>query len=128
MVLHMSYVYASILVGICEVKMGHPIKWFTVKIIHTDRVPFELFGELEKGSLYISAGGRLCGPSAAVYLKNENLAEAYVTALTLRRKKTDPHFDARVCDVESSNERFRDFITRDSIKVSEKLVRWGITV
>ncbi len=108
--------------------MGHPIKWFTVKVIHTDRVPFELFGDLEKGSLYISAGGRLCGPSAATYLKSESLAEAYATALTLRRKKTDPHFEARVCGVESSNERLRDYIVRDSLKVSEKLARWSVVV
>ncbi|MBS4637185.1 hypothetical protein [Aeromonas caviae] len=108
--------------------MGLPIKWFTVKVIHTDRVPFELFGELEKGSLYISAGGRFCGPGAAAYIQNESLAAAYVKALALRRKKTDPHFDARVCGVESSNEHFRDFIARDSQKINDKLARWGIKV
>ena len=108
--------------------MGQPIKWFTVKVIHTDRVPFELFGDLEKGSLYMSAGGRLCGPGAAAYIQNENLAAAYVTALAIRREKTDPHFEARVWCIESPNERVRDFITRDSQKISEKLTRWGITV
>lgn len=124
----MGYVYAFIQVGTNEVTMGNPIKWFTVKVIHTDRVPFELFGDLEKGSLYISAGGRFCGPSAATYLKSESLAEAYATALTLRRKKADPHFEARVCGVESSNERLRDYIVRDSLKVSEKLARWSVVV
>lgn len=125
MVLHMGYVYASNQVGINEVKMGHPIKWFTVKVMHTDHVPFELFGELEKGSLYISAGGRFCGPGAAACLKSENLAEAYAAALTVRRNKTDPHFEASVCVAESSNERLRDLMAKDSLKVSEKLVRWG---
>ena len=124
----MGYVNASIKTVAEEAKMGHPIKWFTVKVMHTDRVPFELFGDLEKGSLYISAGGRLCGPGAAVYLKSENLAEAYATAMTVRRKKTDPHFEARICDVSSSNERLRDFIVRDSLKVAEKLTRWGVAV
>lgn len=124
----MSYVYATIQVGINEVKMEHPIKWFTVRVIHTGRVPFELFGELERGNLYISAGGRLCGPGAAAYLKSENLADAYVTALTLRRKKTDPQFDACVCYVSSSNESFFKYITRDTLKVTEKLIRWGVVI
>ena len=108
--------------------MEHPIKWYTVKVVHTDRVPFDLFGDLEKGSLYISAGGRLCGPGAAVYLKSKQLAEAYVLALTARRKRTDPHFSACVDKVTSSYEGHLQFVARDSQKVSEKLARWGIIV
>lgn len=106
--------------------MEHPIKWFTVKVIHTDRVPFDLFGDLEKGSLYISAGGRLCGPGAGVYLDSINLAEAYAQALSTRRKKVDPNFDAQVCSISSSNEGVRSFIVRDSLKVRDKLARWNI--
>lgn len=106
----------------------HKIEWFTVQVYYSDRVPFELFGDLEKGSLFMSAGGRLCGPGAAVSLDSQQLAEAYLQALTTRRKKADPEFKALAMQVSSSNEYARSRIKRDSDKVREKLTRWGIEI
>lgn len=108
--------------------MKHKIEWFTVRVNYTDRVTFELFGELEKGSLFISAGGRLCGPGAAVSLDSQQLAEAYLQALAMRRKKTDPEFQAETMQVSSPNGYARARIERDSNKVREKLTRWGIEI
>ena len=99
----------------------HKIEWFTVQVQYSDRVPFELFGELEKGSLFMSAGGRFCGPGAS-----RELAEGYLQALTTRRKKTDPELQAVAMQVSSSSEYARAHIKRDSDKVREKLTRWGI--
>lgn len=45
--------------------MKHMIEWFTVQVYYSDHVPFALFGDLEKGSLFMSSGGRLCGPVLA---------------------------------------------------------------
>jgi len=104
----------------------HKIEWFTVQVQYSDRVPFELVGELEKGSLFMSAGGRLCGPGASVSLDSRELAEGYLQALTTRRKKTDPEFQAVAMQVSSSSEYARAHIKRDSDKVREKLTRWGI--
>ena len=108
--------------------MKHMIEWFTVQVYYSDRVPFALFGDLEKGSLFMSAGGRLCGPRASVSLDSQQLAEVYVQALTTRKKKADPEFKAVAMQVSSSNEYARPRIKRDSDKVREKLTRWGIDV
>lgn len=89
-------------------------------VFYTDRVPFSLFGELEKGGLFISAGGRLCGRHAAVYLESELLAETYISALAKRRKKLDPNFNARAVLVSSNHGMYRNLITRDTLKVSDK--------
>ncbi|MGY3857923.1 hypothetical protein [Aeromonas intestinalis] len=105
--------------------MDRPIKLFTVKVVYSDRVPFDLHGEMEKGSLYISVGGRFCGPGAAVALKSKKLAESYIQALAVRRKKTDPHFEAFACEVRTTNENFIVTIAKDSQKVAEKLARWS---
>lgn len=78
-----------------------------MQVQYSDRVPFELLGELEKGSLFISAGGRLCGPGASVSLDSQQLAELYLQALTTRRKKIDPEFRAMAMQVSSSNEYAR---------------------
>ncbi|GAB5991006.1 hypothetical protein AE1304_04650 [Aeromonas enteropelogenes] len=104
----------------------HSIEWYSVQVMYTDRVPFALYGELEKGGIYISAGGRLCGPGKGVYLQSESLAEAYVAALIKRRNKIDPHFKARVVLMSSNYARYRDFIERDTSKVREKLSGWGV--
>ena len=105
--------------------MKHMIEWFTVQVYYSDRVPFALFGDLEKGSLFMSAGGRLCGPRASVSLDSQQLAEVYVQALTTRKKKADPEFKAVAMQVSSSNEYARSRIKRDSDKVRETLTRWG---
>lgn len=104
--------------------MKHMIEWFTVQVYYSDRVHFALFGDLEKGSLFMSAGG----PGAAVSLDSQQLAEAYLQALTTRRKKADPEFKAVAMQVSSSNEYARSRIKRDSDKVREKLTRWGIEI
>ncbi|MGL5127011.1 MAG: hypothetical protein ACRC7D_02270, partial [Aeromonas popoffii] len=72
--------------------MKHMIEWFTVQVYYSDHVPFALFGDLEKGSLFMSSGGRLCGPGSAVSLDSQQLAESYIQALTTRKMKSDPEF------------------------------------
>ncbi|WP_323942710.1 hypothetical protein [Aeromonas caviae] len=108
--------------------MEHSVKWYSVQVLYTDRVPFSLFGELEKGSLFISAGGRLCGPHAAAYLEDELLTEKYISALVQRRKKLDPNFMARAVQMSSNNKMYRSRIAKDTLKVSDKLTAWGISV
>lgn len=108
--------------------MNRKIKWFTVQVKYSGRVPFELFGELEKGALFMSAGGRLCGPGFSVSLDSQELAEAYLLALTARRRKTDPEFLAVAMQVSSSSEYCRSHIKQDSDKVREKLTRWGVEI
>ncbi|MGL4356013.1 MAG: hypothetical protein ACRCTP_19530 [Aeromonas popoffii] len=108
--------------------MEHTVKWYSVQVLYTVRVPFALFGELEKGGLFISAGGRLCGPRAAAYLEGELLAEKYISALVKRRKKLDPNFTARAVLMSSNNSMYRNLIVRDTLKVSDKLTTWGISI
>jgi hypothetical protein len=106
----------------------HNVEWFTVQVQYSDRVPFELFGELEKGSLFMSAGGRLCGPEAAASLDSQQLAVAYLQALAIRRKKTDPEFKAVAIQLSSSHGYAQVRIEQDSNKVREKLIKWGVEV
>lgn len=108
--------------------MEHSVKWYSVQVLYTDRVPFSLFGELEKGGLFISAGGRLCSRHAAAYLESELLAEKYISALVKRRKKLDPNFTARAVLVSSNHSMYRNLIVRDTLKVSDKLSSWGIFI
>lgn len=108
--------------------MTRRIKWFTVQVVHSDRAPFALAEELERGGIFISVGGRLCQPGFSVHLKSKPLAEAYIQALSKRRKKMDPDFEARVCDASSENEKVRESIAKDSQIVAERLARWGVKV
>ncbi len=106
--------------------MKYKYEYYSVNVLEAERVTFELFSEIEKGRLYISAGGRLCSITASVCLDNEDLANKYIEALCIRRKKKDPEFSAIAVKMSSNYSSLGAKIINDSAKVRDKLARWKL--
>lgn len=102
------------------------IEYFQIEVGGGEGFPPNLFYYTEKGELFISPAGRLCGPAAAAAIESRSISERFAEALMPRmQKKYGASIDLRVA--KSSSRGHHNQIKRNQLRIkehTEKITRW----